>query len=704
MPESLSATTPPFFVGDWRAEPARHRLVHGEAVVTVEPKVMAVLVALAQRPEQMATREQLFETVWAGTVVGDDALTLAVSKLRRALGDTPRNPQYIETIPKVGYRLMVPVAPAYAGDSATDTWVPTDPPSLADPPAALPVARPTRWLLPGLSVLLLALLGVWWLRPAIPAPALRPNQILTSLPGRETHARLSPDGTHLAFAWHDPETRRWHLFAKSLDAQTPAPLTTAEAHDQFPAWSPDGQRLAFIRHNAAGGCQLMTIPLVGGQARPLDDCLPGTQHLDWSPNGQWLAFSATEAGQTHLALLHAETLEKRRLPTPPPGSSGDSWPRFGADGQHLVFLRTFAPGSTDLFRIDLDGTDANRLTTDAALIWGHTAPAADGTLYFSSNRSGMFQLWRFQPDTAPTWLPTAGGPTILAPTAARHPGPLVFEQWSYDTNIWQISADTSGAARLWNPSSRWDATPQVSPDGQQVAFTSMRAGPLALWVSDRDGNHTQRLTFFEKTHVTQPRWSPDGQRLAFAARPDANADLFMVAADGGPPQRLTATPAQEAAPVWSADGASLYYASTRSGSWQLWQHRLADGTDTQLTTNGGYVAQPSPDGKALYYTKRTAPGLWHRPLADTTETLLLPDLSTADSGNWLLADNGLYYLRTGPSGLELAHFDLATQQTRTLRPLAVRPLNPSLARLPDGTFFITLMDETESDLVLIRDA
>src|SRR5262245_4698796 len=70
---------------------------------------MEVLMALAGRPGQAMTREELLSAVWPGVVVGDEALTQTIIKLRRALGDNPRSPSYIETLSKRGYRLIAPV-------------------------------------------------------------------------------------------------------------------------------------------------------------------------------------------------------------------------------------------------------------------------------------------------------------------------------------------------------------------------------------------------------------------------------------------------------------------------------------------------------------------------------------------------------------------------------------------------------------------
>ena len=107
-------------VGEWTVEPALNELRSAGRVVKVEPKAMEVLVYLAARPGQVVGREELLAAVWRGVVVGDDALTQVVIKLRKALGEA-----YIQTIPKRGYRLVLPaaapgvLAARYAGEKAS---------------------------------------------------------------------------------------------------------------------------------------------------------------------------------------------------------------------------------------------------------------------------------------------------------------------------------------------------------------------------------------------------------------------------------------------------------------------------------------------------------------------------------------------------------------------------------------------------------
>jgi DNA-binding winged helix-turn-helix (wHTH) protein/TolB-like protein/Tfp pilus assembly protein PilF len=116
-PDALKQTSPapaPMRIGEWSVDPATNELRRGADCVRIEPKAMDVLMLLARNAGRVVSRDELFAAVWPSVVVGDEALTQSIIKLRRALADDSRAPAYIETISKRGYRLVAAVAPAVA--------------------------------------------------------------------------------------------------------------------------------------------------------------------------------------------------------------------------------------------------------------------------------------------------------------------------------------------------------------------------------------------------------------------------------------------------------------------------------------------------------------------------------------------------------------------------------------------------------------
>ncbi len=109
----------PFRLGEWLVEPRINRLTRDGESIQIELKMMDVLVCLARHAGEMVERRQLIDTVWATEFISATILTRAIAELRNALGDDARNPSFIETIHRRGYRLIAPVERVDSDDPTT---------------------------------------------------------------------------------------------------------------------------------------------------------------------------------------------------------------------------------------------------------------------------------------------------------------------------------------------------------------------------------------------------------------------------------------------------------------------------------------------------------------------------------------------------------------------------------------------------------
>jgi TolB-like protein/DNA-binding winged helix-turn-helix (wHTH) protein len=100
-----------FQVGPWLVRPGLNTLSQNGTTARLEPKVMEVLACLARHAGEAVSKEDLLHTVWPDTFVSDDVLTRSISELRRVFADDVKDPRFIQTIPKRGYRLIAPVVP-----------------------------------------------------------------------------------------------------------------------------------------------------------------------------------------------------------------------------------------------------------------------------------------------------------------------------------------------------------------------------------------------------------------------------------------------------------------------------------------------------------------------------------------------------------------------------------------------------------------
>ncbi|GAB5533905.1 MAG: winged helix-turn-helix domain-containing protein [Rubricoccaceae bacterium] len=700
-----------FFVGPWVVQPSLHSLhaPTGDSV-TLEPKVMQVLVCLAAAPGKVVTRDELHACGWPDTFVTDKVLTRAISELRKAFGDTPQDPAFIATIPKTGYRLIAPVRYPSSGDAS-----PSSPPTSAT--LTLPLRTPARpgrtWSVIGLAMVLGGMALVWqWNRSSGASPARTPPLALTTTPGVEVSPALSPAGETVAFAWKGPEDDNWDIYVKQPGGETALRLTDHPGDDTHPVWSPDGAHIAFARYTDSE-CSIVLVPALSGPERTLASCFwyPDSDYgvfapkFDWSPDGQTIAFvdRASRQAPSHIALLDLETDSIRQVTFPPPRPrSEDHDPRFSSEGTQIAFLRSWGRGIEDLHSVDLDTGEETRMTQDYRMILGHDWTPDDRQLVISSNRNGTFDLWTIPSSGgAPRWIPASGW-NLKAPSFARDGTRLAYENWSYDTNLWRVDLATDASDTQAIASSLWDVTPDIAPDGERVAFVSNRGGSYELWVSQPDGSQAVALTAFGGPLVSSPRWSPDGRQIAFEVRRTGPANVYVVDADGGIPRQITNTDTDEVAVSWSPDGAWLYFGSNATDTWQIHRVRSAGGRPEQVTQTGGYTASVALDG-TLYTARHGESGLWrHAP--DGGTTLLIPDLAVGDWGNWSLTEEGIYFVRRDSRPVELAFYSFATGQTTSVRALSPAPPRNqrAISLSPDRQWLLQMrLDEATADLMML---
>ncbi|MEM1182832.1 MAG: transcriptional regulator, partial [Acidobacteriota bacterium] len=138
----MSESPPTYRFLDWRAEPAGNRLRRGDRDVHLTPKAMDVLCRLLAEPGQVVSKRALLDDVWGGQAVTDDALVVTIYELRKALGDRARQPTYVQTVVRRGYRFLPEVAVVQS--SETSSRSPMAPASMA-PALRVPEANSPAW-------------------------------------------------------------------------------------------------------------------------------------------------------------------------------------------------------------------------------------------------------------------------------------------------------------------------------------------------------------------------------------------------------------------------------------------------------------------------------------------------------------------------------------------------------------------------------
>lgn len=644
-----------FRIGDWLVQPQLNSMQRREERIRLEPKVMQVLVQLASSNGEVLTKSDLIERVWPGTFVGEQVLTRCVSELRRVLHEDPRAPQYIQNVPRVGYRLIVPPQPAENSDQQTRTGPQLSAGAILGPPEKRVTgelrsrAQPRIIGFAALAVIFATTAGfLLYKRNLQPDLAVR-TVPFTSFPGSQSQPSFSPNGNEIAFVWSE-HGEASNIYVKLLNSETPLEITSGDGRDQSPAWSPDGSQIAFIRYGS-GKQTVCLVPALGGAVRSLyelhrtiDWDAPG---LSWSPDGNWLIFPDAQSVDDPSAIyaLFVRSLQTKVLTVPPNSSDGDYNPVFSPDGKHIAFVRGTDAAVRNLFIMNTDGTDLRALTLHSRTIAGIAWTPDSSNLVFSSDLGGSLSLWRVPLSGGTPERLTVGGDNATGPAVSLKDNRLAFSEGSaeWSTMRLDLSASVRKPVVLFSSTEK-DSAVQYSPDDSLIAFQSLRSGSQEIWISQIDGTKPVRLTSFDGSYSGSPSWSPDGRQIAFDSRSGGWSHIFVMTAEGHNIQALTSGNYNDVIPSWSANGSWIYFGSRRSGRWEVWKCNLQSRKIQQVTNTGGFVARESPDSKWLYYTKYHHSGLWRMPSSGGPEERMLDWPPSEFWGYWSINSAGIYYL------------------------------------------------------------
>jgi serine/threonine protein kinase/Tol biopolymer transport system component len=613
-------------------------------------------------------------------------------------------------------------ASAVARYSSSSTWkaaeVPVDeagsPKPLAIPTnegsARLTGRRSLLWV-GATSLVLLSWIGIWRFsrRPPELPPAALEAVPLVAMEGEEGTPAFSADGNQVAF--HHSGRNTSGLYTTMIDGEKPLRLTD-NPNDLYPTWSPDGRQIAFAR-DSTEGIDICVVPALGGTEHKLHTTPKSygePSYLNWSPDGKVLAFAEGSADSSHswVALLSLGDLKTQPLTSPPNGKA-DRGPVFSPDGASIAFVRSSAPGNNgDVFVVPAKGGEPQQLTFDDCLIYGLAWNNDGSDIVFSSTRGGEPSLWRIS-TSGGTPRPVQGvGTPAYDPSISRKADRLVYTQSSYSDNIWRLGLKDDKTAQ--GPSARVTSTrrgfnrrPNFSRDGKKIALESDRLGYSDIWYCDSDGTNCRQLTSLRGESGTA-RWSPDGHYIAFESRNQEHEEINLIELPGGRPREVpTFSGADNGAPNWSRDGQWIYFYSDHDGRpFQLWKVPLKGGPPVRVTKNGGVYAIESDDGRFLYYSKFTEPGIWKMPVAGGEEVRVVDQPVGERWFNWALSPYGIYFLTTDPPNGKINFFDFATGKTISIFTLEKSaPFFAGLALSPDGKSLLFGQFESSDSYILL---
>ena len=613
--------------------------------VPLQDQPLAILRHLLEHPGQLITREELRHRLWPDDtfVAFEDGLNGAIRRLRDALGDNATTPQFVETLPRRGYRFIAQVT-GVAQDRG----------------GAWRRARP--WLLGAGVVAVVGSAANWLNLPRAPQQPPTVRFALSTQPlavlGRSPVMALSPDGTNLVYVAGDGDLGQ--LFVRRMNSLQSAAVRGA-SRVQGPFFSPDGNWVAFFTRGALqkvslgggsptticalptiygsqihggswgddgtiifeSGTRLWRVPAAGGIAQRVDTPEDVRSFFpELLPGGEVVVFTGSRMRPSAQSGVWAMSLQSGRLDLLAEGGGLARYMRSG----HLVYA---VPGSlvaapfeassrkltappvsvVEDLRMELwpdprvaplasTGHFSVSQTGTLAYLSGQTVPPAQRTILWV-NRDG-------REDTLPV-APRAYSWPRLSPDASRV-AVGIFDGTDAPGNVGIYNLATGAWTRLTSHPAE-EGRPLWTPDGLRIAFRSNREGPFHLFLKAADGTGPEeRLTTAPNPDRTAWSFSPDADKLVFSELSDRTYDLQLLQLSNRSIRTLPPTPFFKGSPAISPNGRWIAYRADETGRDEIyvrpfpnWDTRLA-----QVSTSGGRAPVWSGDGQELFFVNGDA--------------------------------------------------------------------------------------------------
>ncbi|WP_395644009.1 winged helix-turn-helix domain-containing protein [Rudaea sp.] len=707
-------------VGDCAVDVGALRVIGDGEPSRVTSRAIAVLLELVRHAGNTVGREDLLEAVWKDRVTTPDVLTQAVKELRRAFADGDKPARYIETIPKVGYRLLADVSVIEADEipfgridhlalrAENESWAepnggeatafalaasalasddgnaPAEAPAATMRQAGAEQRTAGKWFAPLAVLLALALAAAAYVARTAHAPSPPPWRVsnlraVTSDPGMELRPHISPDGTRVAFGKLVQSTGFDRLYIRAMEPSQLVALApnTEVAHDMQPMWSPDGSRIAFSRLGK-GKCTLFVVPSLGGREREIGDCQDFfTSDYDWAPDGKQLITALRMDGrQSDLTLLlwNVETGARQPLRYEHAKGDQDLEARYSPDGRWIAFRRGISPYS-DLFVMHAGGGAVRQLTHLSGRIRGYAWVADSSALVFSTDHQGKPELYAV--DMAGGAPQRLGVESARFPDAARGSNTVVYEISRTTTDVVEVDLDAAAKEpRKLAASTGSDFTPVASPDGTRVAFLSTRSGAVQLWVSERGKEDAYAVTEYRDATLSNPVWRGDSAALLVGVHRDGEPSRLAEIDIASRRERVVSGKDENVLfGAYGAQPGSVVLAIGASSNGARLLQRTRAGTPQQadeVLAQGVQHVEVDAARSLVYYTHTGTAGLFRRALPSGEEQRLTQTITSLTLNGWHLVGGKIWYISAADlHSMTLREFDPDTRSDRLVAQLAI---------------------------------
>jgi Tol biopolymer transport system component len=392
-----------------------------------------------------------------------------------------------------------------------------------------------------------------------------PLNLTRDSPADDTQPAFSPDGQQIAFR---SDREGGGLFVMGATGESVRRLT-GEGYN--PSWSPDGRKIVYATEGVSGPLERRQTSQLWGM-----DLVTGVKQLlnrgdavqpSWSPHGGRIAYWSVPAGGGRRILWTIPA--EGGTPVPVTNDDHINWdPVWSPDGRYLYYISDRS-GSMNVWRVPVDEASGRvlgepRPVTNSSQSLGLLSVSLKGgqIAYATDERKSNLERWPLDPAaprvTGKLSPITHGSRAVRSSDASPDGQWIAFDTSSPQEDLFVARADGSGQRQLTNDAAK-DRLPQWLPDGSRILFYSNRAGNYQLWTIRADGSELQPLLPGNRDALYNPLPSPDGRRIVATVNLHSTALIDLAPTGAGKVQVLPTTADGQifSATSWSRDGASL---------------------------------------------------------------------------------------------------------------------------------------------------
>jgi len=726
---------------DFQLDVRNRQLRRGDKALSLPSKAFDLLVALMENKGRLVSKEELFATVWQNQIVEESNLTVHISQIRRALGETGTNPRFIETVSGYGYRFMGDVSylkeEEFVIETETLSRITIENEVVSDAetndtkivgqnidwPAtgksATPGSNRLRYAIAIAATFLVCLglaVGINYLngkKSVEPFEEIKLTRLTNS--GKVRGVTVSPDGKYIAYVLGESEGNS--LWVQQVGTATNVsllPPVKAQVYEL--TFTPDGSHV-FYSLFADGNAdpELYRVPSLGGVRERIPNVI--ASHITFAPDGKRFAFAQPDSvsGQNYLVIADADgrnlqTITGKKQPNtfetqvPVVSWSPDGETiaclinHFEEDGSYssIVSINT-RDGSEkplsnqrwyDVFSIEWLRNGSGLLISASDKVSGNNQ------VRFLSYPQGQARQITNDSSQFDSLSATADSESFVGIETNTVNGIYIGEAGAGANQFEEIISET-GALHpfVW------------TPDGK-IVFRSNKDGVSNLWSIDPDGNNRRQLTINAQVDSRGLCVSPDGKYLVFGSWRSGKSNLWRVDADGGNLTQLTTGDA-DVYPSCAPDNRTIVYQKGLHSRQRLWKVPLVGGTPVQLTDSYSKWSAISNDGSRISYLFM-ADSKWRFGIISSETGSLLQRLNVPGSleeysMRWSPDNESLFYISTVGNVGNIWSLPLDGSAAKPITNFKSHLID-SFSLSPDGKHFAIGRLSSTSDVVLISSA